>query len=210
VFKLPDRISLEDGAIIDPASIALHVANRGEVAPGDVVAITGAGAIGLLSGDAALVRGASRVIVVEPNAGRRAKAAELGFETVDPIVSDPVEAVRGMTGGIGVDVVLECAGVPVTVQWALGMLRRGGRCAAVGIPTVGTEIAMQKLVLDELELVGCRATAGEMRRVMPLVEQGRMRVRELVTHRLSLSQYDQALATFGDPKSGAIKIVILP
>jgi L-iditol 2-dehydrogenase len=115
-----------------------------------------------------------------------------------------------MTGGLGVDVVLECAGVPVTVQWALGMLRRGGRCAAVGIPTVGVEIAMQKLVLDELEIVGCRASAGEMRRVMPLVEQGRMRAHEMVTHRFSLSHYDQALATFNDPKSGAIKIVIVP
>jgi L-iditol 2-dehydrogenase len=150
------------------------------------------------------------VIVVEPNAGRRAKAAELGFETVDPGAGDPVEAIRAMTAGLGVDVVLECAGVPITVQWALGMLRRGGRCAAVGIPTVGVEIAMQKLVLDELELVGCRASAGEMRRVMPLVEQGRMRVHEMVTHRLSLSQYDQALATFNDPDGGAIKIVILP
>jgi L-iditol 2-dehydrogenase len=115
-----------------------------------------------------------------------------------------------MTGGFGVDVVLECAGVPVTVQWALGMLRRGGRCAAVGIPTAGVEIAMQRLVLDELELVGCRATAGEMRRVMPLVEQGRMRVRDVMTHRFSLRDYGQAMATFKDPASGAIKIIVRP
>jgi L-iditol 2-dehydrogenase len=115
-----------------------------------------------------------------------------------------------MTGDLGVDVVLECAGVPVTVQWALGMLRRGGRCAAVGIPTKGVEIAMQRIVLDELELVGCRASAGEMRRVMPLVEQGRMRVKEMITHRFALAEFEQALATFNDPKSGAIKIVIVP
>ena len=112
--------------------------------------------------------------------------------------------------GLGVDVVLECAGVPVTVQWALGMLRRGGRCAAVGIPTLGVEIAMQRLVLDELELVGCRASAGEMRRVMPLVEQGRMRVREVMTHRFALADYALALATFNDPASGAIKIIVAP
>jgi L-iditol 2-dehydrogenase len=115
-----------------------------------------------------------------------------------------------MTDGFGVDVVLECAGVPVTVQWALGMLRRGGRCAAVGIPTQGVEIAMQKLVLDELELVGSRASAGEMRRVMPLVEQGRMRVRDVMTHRFTLADYAQALATFNDPASGAIKIIVAP
>jgi L-iditol 2-dehydrogenase len=134
----------------------------------------------------------------------------MGFETVDVAAGDPVAAVRELTGGLGADVVLEAAGVPVTVQWALGMLRRGGRCAAVGIPTQGVEIAMQKLVLDELELVGCRASAGEMRRVMPLVEQGRMRVREVMTHEFALADYARAIDTFNDPASGAIKIIVRP
>ncbi len=210
VFPLPDRLSFDQGAVIDPASIALHVANRGNITPGDTVAITGAGAIGLLGGDAAKIRGAARVIVIEPNPARLAKAAAMGFETVDPAAGDPVAAVRELTGGFGADVVLECAGVPVTVQWALGMLRRGGRCAAVGIPTVGVEIAMQRLVLDELELVGSRASAGEMRRVMPLVEQGRMRVCDVMTHHFTLADYAAALATFSDPTSGAIKIIVAP
>ena len=210
IFPLPDAISFDEGAVIDPASIALHVANRGNIAPGDNVAIMGAGAIGLLSGDGARIRGAGRVIVIERNPGRLAKAAAMGFETIDPTAGDPVAIVREMTGGLGADVVLECAGVPATVQLALGMLRRGGRCAAVGIPTQGVEIAMQRLVLDELELVGCRASAGEMRRVMPLVEQGRMRVREVMTHRFALADYALALATFNDPASGAIKIIVAP
>ncbi len=210
VFPLPDGLSFAQGAVIDPASIGLHVANRGNITPGDTVAITGAGAIGLLAGDASLVRGAGRVIMLERNPGRIAKAREMGFETIDSGEGDPVAIVRAMTDGLGVDVVLECAGVPATVQLALGMLRRGGRCAAVGIPTLGVEIAMQRLVLDELELVGCRASAGEMRRVMPLVEQGRIRVDDIITHHFPLSDYPSALATFNDPASGAIKIIVEP
>ncbi len=132
VFPLPDGLSFAQGAVIDPASIALHVANRGNITPGDTVAITGAGAIGLLGGDAARVRGASRVILLENNPGRLAKARAMGFEAVDSGAGDPVATVRAMTGGLGVDVVLECAGVSATVEMALGMLRRGGRCAAVG------------------------------------------------------------------------------
>jgi L-iditol 2-dehydrogenase len=209
IFALPAALSFDEGAVIDPASIALHVANRGNVTPGDTVAITGAGAIGLLGGDAARIRGAGRVIVVGRGA-RLAKAAALGFETVNTAAGDPVGAVRSMTGGLGADVALECAGVPEAVEWALEMLRRGGRCAAVGIPTVGVEIAMQRLVLDELELVGSRASAGEMRRVMPHVEQGRMRVREMITHRFALADYAEALATFNDRSSGAIKIIVTP
>jgi len=210
IFRLPDKLSFAEGALIDPASIALHVANRGGVAAGDTVAIIGAGAIGLLSADASIARGAGRVILLERNAGRLAKAASLGFEVVDTSTDDPVATVRAMTGGLGADVALECAGVPAAVQWALGLLRRGGRCAAVGIPVVGVEIAMQRLVLDELELVGSRASAGEMRRVMPLVEQGRIRVGEMITHRFPLVEYERALATFNDPASGAIKIVVEP
>ena len=209
VFRLPDGITFDEGAVIDPASIALHVANRGGVAPGDTVAITGAGAIGLLGGDAALARGAGRVIVVG-RGPRLAKAASLGFETVDTADRDPVAAVRDLTGGLGADVVLECAGVPETIVWALGMLRRGGRCSVVGIPTVPVELALQRLGLDELELVGSRASAGEMRRVMPLVESGRMRVREIMTHRFALADYADALATFHDRSSGAIKIIVNP
>jgi L-iditol 2-dehydrogenase len=209
IFALPDALSFEDGALIDPASIALHVANRGNIAPGDVVAITGAGAIGLLGGDAARIRGAARVIVVG-RGHRLGKAAAMGFETVDTAAGDPVGAVRALTGGLGVDVVLECAGVPGLVEAGLEMLRRGGRCAAVGIPTIGVEIAMQRLVLDELELVGSRASAGEMRRVIPHVVQGRMRVREMVTHRFPLAAYADALATFNDRSSGAIKIIVNP
>jgi L-iditol 2-dehydrogenase len=209
VFPLPDGLSFEDGALIDPASIALHTANRGGVAPGDTVAITGAGPVGLLSGDAARVRGAARIIVIGRGA-RLAKAAALGFETVDHTAGDPVAAVRALTGGLGADVALECAGVPEAVQWCLGLLRRGGRCAAVGIPVRGVEVAMQRLVLDELELAGVRASAGEMRRVMPLVEQGRIRVREMVTHRFPLARYEEAMATFNDRSSGALKILVTP
>jgi L-iditol 2-dehydrogenase len=209
IFALPDSLSFDLGALIDPASIALHVANRGNITPGDTVAITGAGAIGLLGGDAARIRGAGRVIVVG-RGHRLAKAAAMGFETVNTAAGDPVGAVRAMTGGLCVDVALECAGVPQLVEAALEMLRRGGRCAAVGIPTVSVEIAMQRLVLDELELVGSRASAGEMRRVMPHVEQGNMRVREMVTHRFALADYQEALATFNDRSSGAIKIIVNP
>jgi len=210
VFHLPDALSYAEGAVIDPASIALHVANRGGIRPGDTVAITGAGAIGLLAGDAAFVRGAARVITLENNPTRLAKAAALGFETIDSRGPASAAEVRERTGGLGVDVVLECAGVPATMQLAVAMLRRGGRCAAVGIPTQGIEIAMQRVVLDELEIVGCRATAGEMRHVIPLVEQGRMRVRDITTHHFALAEYEQALATFNDPDSGAIKIIIEP
>jgi L-iditol 2-dehydrogenase len=210
VFPLPDDVGFEMGAVIDPASIALHVANRARVAPGDNVGIMGGGAIGLLSGDAARIRGAGRVIVVEPVPARRQKAKDMGFEVIDPGAQDPAEALRAMTGGLGVDRVIEAAGVPATLRWALAALRKGGRIAAVGIPTRDVEINVRDLVLYELELAGCRASAGEMRRVMPHVADGRMRLREVMTHEFALADFATAMATFRDPASGAIKIIVKP
>ena len=209
IFRLPDSVPFDVGAVIDPASIALHVARRGNIQPGDTVAITGAGAVGLLAADAALICGAARVIVV--GRGYRLELARNhGFDVVDTTAGDPVTAVRELTGGLGADTVLECAGVPETLDWAMAMLRRGGRCAMVGIPTEKVALGVQKLVLDELELVGSRASAGEMRRVMPFVENGRMRVRELITHHFPLTHYQHALDTFNDRASGAIKIIVEP
>lgn len=209
VFKLPDEMTFDVGAIADPASIALHLARRGNIQPGDTVAVTGAGAVGLLAADAALICGAARVIVVG-RGYRLDRAAGLGFETVDTLAGDPVSVVRDLTGGRGADVTLECAGVPETLRWAMAMLRRGGRCAMVGIPTEDVSLACQALVLDELELVGSRASAGEMRRVIPFIANGRMRAEELITHHFALTEYDRALATFNDRASGAMKIIVNP
>jgi L-iditol 2-dehydrogenase len=209
IFRLPDSVSFEEGALVDPASIALHVARRGNIKPGDTVAVTGAGAIGLLAGDAALICGAARVIIVG-RGHRLEKAAAMGFETVDTNAGDPVADVRRLTEDLGADVVLECAGVPETLTWAMEMLRKGGRCAMVGIPTEAVALTIQPIVLNELELVGSRASAGEMRRVIPFIANGRMRVKDLITHRFPLAEYETALNTFNDRSSGALKIIIEP
>jgi L-iditol 2-dehydrogenase len=209
IFPLPDSVSFEAGAVIDPASLALHCARRGRVKPGDTVVIMGAGPVGLLGGDAALAMGAGRVIVVGRGL-RLAKALEMGFEGVDSNAGDPVDTVRDMTGGLGADVVLEAAGTPTTLRWALAMLRKGGRIAAVGIPTEGVDIEVRDLVLYELELAGSRASAGEMRRVMPLIADGRIRLDAIMTHQFALADFGSALATFRDRASGAIKITLKP
>jgi L-iditol 2-dehydrogenase len=209
IFRLPDSVSFEEGALVDPASIALHVARRGNIKPGDTVAVTGAGAIGLLAGDAALICGAARVIIVG-RGNRLETAAAMGFETVDTNAGDPVADVRRLTEDLGADVVLECAGVPETLTWAMEMLRKGGRCAMVGIPTEAVALTIQPIVLNELELVGSRASAGEMRRVIPFIANGRMRVKDLITHRFALAEYETALNTFNDRSSGALKIIIEP
>jgi L-iditol 2-dehydrogenase len=209
VFHLPDELSFHEGALLDPASIALHTANRGGIRSGDTVVVMGPGPIGLLAADAARALGAGKVLVVG-RGSRLAKAAELGHETIDYTEGDPVEAVRSRTDGFGCDVVLECAGVPDSLRWSIAMLHRGGRCAVVGIPVEGVALSLQELVLYEKELVGVRATAGGMPRVMPFVVDGRIRAGELHTHTFPLEQFAEALDTFNERRGGALKVIVEP
>ncbi len=209
IFPLPDSVSWEEGAVIDPASIALHVARRGGVKPGDEVVVMGAGPVGLLAADAALAMGAGHVIVVG-RGPRLDKARAMGFIGVDSTAVEPVEAIRRLTAGRGADVVIEAAGTPTTLGWSLAALRKGGRIAAVGIPKEGLEINMRDLVLYELEIAGSRASQGEMTRVLPLIADGRMRLAEIITHEFRLADFAAALETFRDRSSGAIKITLKP
>jgi L-iditol 2-dehydrogenase len=119
-------------------------------------------------------------------------------------------AIRDATGGLGADVILDCAGVPDTFRWSIPALRKGGRVAAVGIPVEDVALDFQELVLYEKELVGVRATAGEMRHVLPLVADGRIRAKDLITHRFSLDDFQDALTTFNERKDGAMKVIIEP
>jgi len=134
----------------------------------------------------------------------------MGFIGVDSNEVEPVGAIRGLTAGRGPDVVLEAAGTPTTLRWSLAALRKGGRIAAVGIPAEGVHIDMRDLVLYELEIVGSRASQGEMTRVLPLIADGRMRLAEIMTHQFRLADFADALETFRDRSSGAIKITIKP
>jgi L-iditol 2-dehydrogenase len=209
VFKLPDQLGFDEGALLDPASISLHAANRGRIAAGDNVAVVGPGPIGLLAAEAARALGAGRVMVVG-RGQRLAKAESMGHEVFDYTAGDPVGAVRSATGGLGADIVLECAGVPDSYRWGIAMLRKGGRCASVGIPVEEVTLSFQELVLYEKELIGVRASAGEMRRVIPFVVDGRIRVKELHTHTFPLSEFAEALKTFKERREGALKVIIEP
>jgi L-iditol 2-dehydrogenase len=141
---------------------------------------------------------------------RLAKARELGHETVDFTQTDPVQAVRESTGNLGADVALECSGAPEAVAQGVEMVRKGGRVAVIGIPLSDASLPMPRTVLDEIDVVGVRASAGEMPRAIELAATGRIRLRELITHRYSLEDFADAYATFTERTDGALKVIVRP
>jgi len=209
VFAVPDTLSDEEAAMLDPAAIALHTVLRGGHRAGDTVVVVGPGVMGLLVADCARALGAARVVVV--GRGRRlAVAGELGHETVDFTEGDPVAAVRAATGGGGADVALECSGAPEAVGQCVEMVRKGGRVAVIGIPLKSAGLPMPRTVLDEIDVVGVRAAAGEMPRAIELAADGRIRLGRLITHRFALEDFAEAYATFVNRRDGALKVIVSP
>jgi L-iditol 2-dehydrogenase len=203
IVRVPDGLSDEEAAMLDPTAIALHTVRRGGQRPGDTVAVVGPGVMGLLVAECARVLGAGRVVVVG-RGERLARAAELGFETVDFTAVDPVEAVRGA------DVALECSGAAEAVAQCASLVRKGGRVAIIGIPMDDARIPIQRVVLDEIDIVGVRATAGELPMAATLAGDGRIRLRELITHRYALEDFADAYATFTERRDGALKVIVRP
>jgi L-iditol 2-dehydrogenase len=210
VFALPDALDLPYGAMVDTASIALHSVKRPGINPGDTVVVVGAGPMGLLTADCAVALGAAEVIVTG-SGERLAKAAALGFATIDYRAEDPVAAVRARSEGKGAHVAIDTGGTTSSIRQAVDVLRKGGRVAFTGVPTEGdTALPMQKIVLEEIDLFGVRANRNTMEEVIPLITSGRVRVAPLVTHTFALEQYGQALHTFAERIDGALKVLVQP
>lgn len=205
VFKLPEGMSYDLGAVTDPASIALHCANRAGIRSGQTVAVIGAGPVGILAAEAARALGAGRVIVAARGT-RLNVVREFGFEAFDTNEGGAA-AFRDRVPD-GADIVLDAAGTPVTVPMSIEMLARGGRCSTVGIPTEEVSIPMGPIVLDELELVGSRAVSGEMQATLDFLHDGRIRAGEIITHRFPLSEFARALEVTDQRIDGAMKVFI--
>ena len=206
IFKLPDSMSFDLGAVTDPASIALHCANRGGVRSGQTVAVIGAGPVGILAAEAARALGASKVVVAARGA-RLDVVGRFGYDVFDTNDDGGINAFKELVPG-GADVVLDAAGTPQTVPMALEMLARGGRCATVGIPTDDVHLGLAGLVLDELELVGSRAVAGEMQATLDFIADGRIRAGDIITHRLPLTDFAEALEITDKRIDGAMKVLV--
>ncbi len=213
VYRLPEEIPLVEGSIIaDALTTPYHaVINRGEVKPGDWVAVVGCGGIGLNIVQVAVAMGA-RVIALDIASPKLDWAIELGaLVTVNTSETDrPDKAVRKLTGASGgVDVAFEAVGRSATQQLALSCLRTGGRLVLVGYSPETMAVNAGRVMFRELEIVGslgCRPV--DYPRAIEMARQGKVKVRELVTHRFPLESIDQAFDTL---RAGeAVRAVVTP
>lgn len=155
IYPLPDGVSLELGALVEPMAVSYSGIRRGEVEAGMRAVVFGAGPIGI--GVLLGLRGfgIDDVIVVEPSAPRRAAVAALGAsEVLDPTVDDVPAVVRSRTGGQGADVVFECAGVAASFRQAIHVAGARARVVVLAVYEDAFEWSPSTLMLDEIEVRG--------------------------------------------------------
>jgi len=192
--KVPDHVSLEAACILgDAVATSYHaITKRAQVRPGTTLALIGVGGVGLHALQVAKLAG-GWVIAVDVNDARLDLARKLGADAVVDARTGPFhEAVRKLTDGLGVDVVLEFVANAQTLPSSVASLRRAGRLVFVGYtPEVPLSVLPRELVRSELEIVGSRAnTKQELAETMTLVAQGR--ITPVVDRVLPLAEIEEA------------------
>jgi (R,R)-butanediol dehydrogenase/meso-butanediol dehydrogenase/diacetyl reductase len=181
-YKLPDSVSDEFGALVEPLAVSLHAVRQGKVSPGDTVAIVGDGAIGLGALLCARAAGASEVYMVAKHKGRGAIAKKLGATAVIYLdEGDPVPKLMDMTGGIGVNAAIECVGYPDTPQLALNLTQRAGITVITGVFEKPGTIDFSTILFTERMLVGSSIYIHEGKTVIDLLADGRLDPSSLIT-----------------------------
>ncbi|MGN8552144.1 UNVERIFIED_CONTAM: alcohol dehydrogenase catalytic domain-containing protein [Microbacterium sp. SLM126] len=201
--KIPENAPPDTGALAETLAVGVRALRRGRLARGDEVTIFGAGAVGLLTLQAAIAMGAARVIVVEPHPHRRALALELGAAAV----FTPDEAAPEA------DLVVECSGVHSAFAAALTATRRGGRLVMVGVSTLPIDIPPMAIVGGEREIIG---TLSHLRDTdftdaIDLIVSGAVRIDSIVSSRIALSEALERglLALIAHPDEH-LKILVVP
>jgi NDMA-dependent alcohol dehydrogenase len=189
--------------------------NRGRIEPGSVVAVFGAGGVGLSAVMGARLAGAEAVVAIDPVEFKRRTALELGAtHALDPTAEDVVSALRELTDGRGADVALDTAGVPGVVALGYAAVRRGGTVVAVGLPAEGLTADLPASDLPREEKIVTGSFYGscnppvDMPAVLDLFMEGRLPLDRLVTRRYPLEEINDAFAAMN---SGEVaRAVIIP
>lgn len=211
VAVLPSALSYEQGALIEPAAVAVYGVERGGVRPGDSVLITGAGPIGSLAALAARAAGAGAVFLSEPNPVRAARAEPLDVtEILDPSKADVPGELRRRTGGIGVDVAVECAGNARALDDCVMSTRRGGTVVQTGLHVGPAEVRPMVWSENDLTIAGTWCYhVYDWPRIAAMIEGGAFPVERIVTSRVSLEDtVPRGFEVLVDPRGSEIKVLV--
>jgi (R,R)-butanediol dehydrogenase/meso-butanediol dehydrogenase/diacetyl reductase len=210
---LPDSVSDLEGAVVEPACVAAYGIDRVGVHGGDVVLVTGAGPIGVLSAMYANAIGASTVVIAEPNPNRAALARAMDIGPVlDPTQDGFADYIADLTGGLGVDVVAECSGTTPGLTTAMNSVRSRGSIVQTGLHTKPASLDAMRLSEKDISYVGSWCyLITDWPRIIRLIAAGKYPVAKAITAQIGLeSVVPQGFDILVNPTGDELKVLVSP
>ena len=211
IWKLDPAIPRDFGSLYDPFGNAVHTVLSGEIA-GQTVAVTGCGPIGLFSIAVAKACGAAHVVAIEPNQARRDLAKTMGAETLlDPAHDNVEQRVHALTGGNGVDVLLEMSGHPAAIAQGFRILRNGGRASLLGLPSRPVELDLANAIIFKgatVHGINGRKMYETWFQMEALLRDSKIDLTPVITHRLPLAEFDHAMHLLESGEASKILLTV--
>ncbi len=208
VFPLPDELSYEDAASVEPLSISYFSVNRAQPRENESIAVIGLGVIGLYAVQVLKTMGVEKIVASGRRPSRLEAAKICGADVViDAAKEDIVPVAMDATAKMGVNTVIECAGKQETFDQAVAIARGGGKVMLVGVYEEPLTWEPAPVIAKNLLLIGC--LGGNFPASIELLRSGKVDAKPLITHRFSLDQAAEAFKTqLSDPD--AIKVMFIP
>ena len=212
VYKIPDGVTDAEGILLSdilPTGFEIGV-QYGAIRPGDVVAVIGSGPVGLSAVMTARLYGPSRIIAVDLDNARLARATDFGAtDTVNSGDADWKERVLALTDGLGVDVAIEAVGIPQTFTMATVIVRPGGHVANIGVHGKSVDLALNELWIKNITISMGLVNTNTLSMLLKLVTQHALPVDKFVTHTFTFDQILDAYDVFGHAaQHDALKVLI--
>ncbi len=208
VIKLPDSMSFQDGALIEPMTVGAGAVKYAQPTTDDIAVVLGAGIIGLGTVLQLKAHNVARVIATDISAKRLQAARELGADlTLNPSDDDLVKRIMQETSGRGADIVVETAGKPDTLRQSISLVRRAGKIMLVGLYEESVEINANLLVLKAIRTIGC--IDAHFLESFEIMQAGMLKDKQVVTHTFPLDKITEAFETAIDTQE-SIKVMIEP
>jgi L-iditol 2-dehydrogenase len=206
---LPENISWEHGAMIEPLAVAVHAVRRARDVQGKKILVLGGGPIGNLVAQTAKAMGASDILLAEVSKYRLQAAQKCGLKTIDNAKDDLLEKIIANFGKDRADYIFECIGINPTMKQAIEYARKGSTIIAVGVFGDLGAINMAFLQDHELSLLGSAMYREEdYIKAIELVSAGLIDFDTLITHRIKFKDYSDAYKLIDEQKDKAMKVII--
>ncbi|MDD5726920.1 MAG: galactitol-1-phosphate 5-dehydrogenase [Victivallales bacterium] len=210
LYRLPDAVSFEEAALIEPMSVASHALVRSQVKIGDRAVVVGAGIIGLLVIQLLKTVGCTRIFAIDLNEKRLAMAEKFGADvTINAESGDMIKKILKLSDG-GVDLAVECVGLEKTVNHAVDILHKGGRLTLVGNISPEIHLPLQKIVTRELNLNGSCASNGEYSACLELIANKRVNLVSLISAVAPLEEGMEYFHRLYQRAPELIKVILKP